>query len=408
MEYIGTFIDDTIGENYGLFSARLSEVRSIVKASLSRQGVDDVDVFDSTHEHWTEHQSKYVTTDVAATYVNNGFIYLQGEDDPWLLDGFTRIFKLDLDANVFVKVYEKSMPVSKTVKLLIQLNYWKTLSHGQAHANRDMLDRGFTLYTYMRTGRNISEYLNEMSPVAGYREHMSKIISKFMNSIHGEGGRRGYGSFSDSIQQMEYDRFFDDIALVHDLHKISFDLEGRKPGKKYLPINFYELIADVRSSGNKGDLGFDVAAAEKWIKSQPDLMRLAALYWEKQLSNGQESVRQDATQYFKNKYFNPVVLGIAGEMTEREKKEQFKKESANFKKQYKKLKADDYMDLPIGTKVYYISTTYPEIYTKEYEWCGIKQDSYKSYVFKIDGRETTRTAYEIMHSERFSVFYVKK
>lgn len=353
-----------------------------------------------------------------------------------MLDGFTRLFKLKLDVPVFIKVYSKDMSVSKTIKLLLQLNYWKTIGQGgyRNRATTMMLDRGFTLYTFMRSGINLAERRADCPIARHYDTTFTAIIRLYLDELRPNGER----DLSSNLGAVAHDRFFDDIILLHKLHGIQ--LEGKIRYKSescqlYLPMDFYHVLAKLRTTwiqrGQGNDvISMDIVAFEKWLKADAFMVKTFHEYYSKVNQNGKNTANENLTQYFVNKYFKPVVLGMEGVLTEIELKEQYRKDVLAFKRQFVAMKQEDYLTLPIGTKMFTFNVNYPTpIYVTTYIWKGIKEHKYSitsgignrtpkeytdiKYVFSTDffgtdDQEIMKNWYELNNSTYYKFFILKK
>lgn len=353
MKKLGNFTDDCVGLDYTLYYAKLSEVRDIVNRSLVNSGISDVSVFDIEHKTWVSHEKPDMTLARELAYINNGYICLQSDEDltdVWLLDGYTRLFKLSSDASTFVRVYSRDVPASKVMTMLIQLNYWKTSTRDA----RRFLDRGFALYTFLRCGINLSDR-RERCP---FNDVFNLIAKSYVE-------RLGNNRWGDYIGEITHDRFFDDLVLLKRLHDIKLSLIRRnEQSELYVPVAFYRLIGTIRKAWiAKGEqdreLKIDVADVVEWMKTDKTFMKRAQEYYEKYNSNGQASAINDLTERFQNKYLLPVVLGIKGEYTDVEKKAMYKKSVDTFKKNYKSVSLIELAALPADTEVFTIKSSYP-------------------------------------------------
>lgn len=431
-QIIGIFHDECLGEDYSLYQASLGELRKIVSNTLKNQGINDVTIFDTDNYRWQEYERKHMNPDVESTYITNGFISLQGgiNEDPWLLDGYTRLFKLEINVPVFVKVYSKDMPVSKVIKLLFQLNYWKT--NGSGHSNNRMIDRGFTLYTYMRTGINMAES-RDNDPMLGHGTGtFIGIIKQYIGAL--KPTAQGNANLSANLGAIAHDNFFDDVVLLHKMHSIQFEARkqphnniGDEMILKYLPIYFYEVIARQRAiminTEHNSNIEVVVEHMREWLCNDKFIMKKFHEYFTKINSNGQITCKSDITEYFNNKYFKPVVLGTTGELTELEKKKAYKKDFADVKKAYKKISTAELIGLDKGTVMYTLHAHFPNaIRITEYKWLGVKEKKYMAqqqtginrkdverteieYWLGIEDREISHNYYTI--NDNYT-FFIKK
>lgn len=383
-KHIGDYRDELMDEGFSLYTVRLSDMRKAMRAVLRKNGTRDMSVFDTENYNWEQWGKRRMTPDIQATYIANGFIVVQGDiTDPktlWLVDGFTRLFKLTIDAPVFVKVYRKDMPVAKIMKLLLQLNYWKTIKGRDDYKPTNMMiDRGLTLYTYMRTGINMAKSRTNRCSLSS---NFVNIMTKYFDYLKPE---EGYSPGMGNLDLISHDRFFDDIVLLHKLHGILLPsgrtVYNETDDLRYPPIDFYSVIARKRAEyirdghGDK-EINVDIDHLKNWMEGDKKFMKKYPVYFTKYNSTGKINAMSDICDYFVEKYFKPVMLGEEGELTEEEKKNAYRNELSKLKRGYSRIK--NMIELSKGQNVWLFDSNYPSpVITNKWIYRGLREDKFE-------------------------------
>jgi hypothetical protein len=303
------------------------------------------------------------------SFYHNNFIVVQGLEDgePWLMDGFTRLFiasKMVKDVNVFVKSYSKKMSDVKVMGLLASLNFWKTQQYTYL-----MFDRGFTLYTYMKTGYNIKKYHKEISFYLDSR--IEKTEYKYDHS------------YDISMQKdllFKNSNFFNDIVTMCKLLDLKFDaseyIQKRIDKKEYVKkdlkivnyaVPFFRIVGSLRIVNicQNTDFIIDVDKAAEWLQNNPEIKQLAVDNEHSINSTSECNTTIKSQEIFWNKYVLPIVMGKEEVKTTEEKKEEFRKMVNKEKNKYKKVTYEDLKVMPLGTEVFSIDAYYPNLTIKK-------------------------------------------
>jgi len=373
---LGNFQDDILGKNqsYDLYSCKLSEIKKMILDTVQKKVVFNVNDYDEGQQ--SQRAVEYDAVKIPSFYHNN-FIIVQGLEDgsPWLLDGFTRLFITSErveDINVFVKSYSKTMSDDIVMKLLTSLNFWKT----EAYNTNAMFDRGFCLYTYMKTGYNIKKYTKEIAYYLDARmrdsyQHGSTVVLQddlTFNNPH---------IFSDIVTLCQ---------LTDNEFNACLDKKPYKRGNKDIKfaIPFYQIVSSIRiiNMTKKTNYNIDVKDASEWIQKDEELKQLAV---ENALSHNvtsETSTRVKSKEYFWNKYIMPNVLKMEGEKTSEEKKEEFRKMVNKEKNKYVKITYKELLEAKVGLEVFEISVNYPNFKVDKKVYMGHKDESF-TYTPKI-------------------------
>lgn len=352
MENLGKYLDHTIGQEYNLYSVKLSELRKNIKAAYAKRGITDFNKFDYESGHGKYDRDRPQSAKAADIFFHNNFIVTQGIDtkEPLVIDGFNRLFLLNAaseDQTVFVKDYPVQIPVRSVIWLLYQLNYWKKSRNRMYH----MFDRGFCLYTYIRIGVNISA--SDYNGVDYFQ-----IITRYTDARH----MYNYDNYdSNTFEQngrilFDNDHFFDDIALLIKLHSIKIKYIGDRKftEDKFTPLPFYSLLSGMRNDQIQGkiEFNFDVKDVEKFLTTDKEMIKLSSVFFDKCNSNGKGTSRFAANDYFVKKYVEPVVLNKGAGKTDAELRKEVEKAYLKAKKDYVKISHTDAYVLEKDETVY--------------------------------------------------------
>lgn len=362
MKKIGTYHDNTIDADYVLYSTDVLEIRDLMKKAYAKMDITDFNQFnyESGFGEYAHHKQKSRVS--ADMMFHNNFLVTQGLDtsEPWLVDGFNRLFVLDAadeTQTVFIKDYSKELPVRKIVWLLYQLNYWKK-ARGKMY---NMLDRGFCLYTYLRTGVNIAQ-----SP-KNLESDFFTLISRYTDADY----KRDYDGHSpqtysqDSRILLQNDRFFDDVKLITQLHCIKVKNKNRE-GDATTPISFHSIIAQLRHLQIDGGKSWEIdpKVMTKFVSSDENVIKLTAEFFDKKLSNGRSSARRAVTDYVMTKYIVPTILGEQIGKTALEIRDEKRKILEQEKRKYRRLKGIS--ELKSGNTYYELANKNDELVTIPY------------------------------------------
>lgn len=388
MQKIGKFQDDILGQTpYDLYACKLSEIKSLILQTIEAKG--DKKTFDpNDYDHGQQSQRAIQHNKLRVpSFYHNNFIVVQGLEDrsPWLLDGFTRLFitsELVNDPTVFVKSYSKDLRDDTVMHLFASLNFWKC----EAYKTSAMFDRGFTLYTYMKTGYNI-------------KEHITKV-SFYLDARMSSDYRYDFNFHIDIQEDLLFKNphFFKDIVTICKLSDLTFNAcLDKKPyvrGHKDIPyaVPFYQIISMLRivNMAQKTDLTIDTEDATHWIEGQPELKQLAIDHTLAHNSTGQINTRTKSKEIFWNKYVLPIVLKREGQKTEEEKKEEFRKMASKEKNKYKKITYEELSKEQPGLEVFEIHTSYPTLKVHKKTYLGHRLETC-SYTQKIGLQANRKT-----------------
>lgn len=375
---IGTFQDDILdNEFYDLYSCKLSEIKKLVLDSIQTKGPFNAADYDKGQQ--SQHAVEYEKIRIPSFYHNN-FIVVQGLGDglPWLVDGFTRLFitsEYVEDINVFVKSYSKSMSDDIVMKLLASLNFWKCAAY---HTNT-MFDRGFTLYTYMKTGYNVKKHIDEISFYLDVRTLENYNYDFHYNvRIQKDLLLKNPNIFSDIIT---LSKLSDNIFNAHLKNKPGYDR-----GNKDIPfaIPFYQIVGALRiiNMSENANYTIDIKDASEWIQNNQELRQLAIDNALSHNTTSDASTRTKSKELFWNKYILPTVLKREVEKTSEEKKEDFRKMVSKEKNKYKKMNYMELKDAQPGLEVFSFYVNYPTMKITKKIYKGLKSET-ETYVPKI-------------------------
>lgn len=377
MNKLGEFYDDILGEEtYTLYTCKLSEIKQMVQSVIVSKGPFKISDFDDGCE--TQHLVKDDSMKLPSFYHNN-FIVVQGLEDgsPWLLDGFSRLFVVVNsveDYNVFVKSYSKKMGDDKVLKLLSSLNFWKSKEYLYK-----MFDRGFILYTYMKTGYNIKKHLKNISLYLDIRSYDFSEASKVKYA------KMRKDALSNNSQ------FFSDVVTMCKLQDVCFDphelLEKRRQKQEYVKkdlvslefvVPFHRILRDLRIVNTVESTSYtiDLKEASEWLLNNPELRQLAVEKVHGSTSVSEVNTINKSYDIFWNKYVLPKVMGKEAKKTEEELKADFRKNVNKEKAKYVKTTYEELKNMPIGTEVCLMDVYYPNISIRKKTFLGTKFETF--------------------------------
>lgn len=405
MKKIGQFTDDIVdNQPYNLYSCTLKEIKDVVIKNIETKtgqtfNPSDYDTDKGTErliERIKEHNDYHDAVKVPSFY-HNSFIVVQDlEGEALLMDGFTRLFiahkNVPEDTHVFVKSYSKDMSSKSVMKLLINLNLWKTQVSDQM-----VFDRGFTLYVAMRIGFNISHQIDN---VCKYFDRRLRIDYQYSVHVH---------LLEDLLFNNE--SVFDDIVLVAKLHAdMKFNpsafIEERKKKKNVcrfhetIPhaVPFYRIVGNLRiiNITEKKNYTLNFEDVKKWISNCDELHQYAFDMSQAGNNTSVVSAIQKSKDLLWNKYVKPVIMQESEGQTEEEKKANFRKSVNKEKSKYRHVtKEDDLKQISVGSEVYQIIVQYPEIKVKKWIYLGEKVEEYQHTPI---GAKKTITLKNITHA----------
>lgn len=388
MKKIGQFTDDIVdNQPYDLYSCTLKEIRDMVIKNIEAKTcrIFDASEYDTDKqtENLIDRIEKFDDRDAVIkvpSFYHNNFIVVQDlEGDSCLIDGFTRLFvaykNMPEDTHVFVKSYSKDMSSKSTMKLLINLNLWKTQVSDQM-----VFDRGFTMYVAMKTGFNISHQIDN---VCKYFDSRLKI-DYYYNNVH-------VNLLEDLVFNNE--QVFEDIVLVAKLHSMKFDpsafIEDRKKKKNSttrlydnIPYAtpFYRIVGNLRIVNIVKNKNYSLTFEDvsKWTRDCKELHQYAFDMSQAGNNASVVSAIQKSKDLFWNKYIMPVIMQETEGQTEEEKKEQFRKNVNKEKSKYRHIKTEaDLKMIPIGSEVCQIHVNYPNVRVEKWTYLGERLEEYQ-------------------------------
>lgn len=334
MQKLGDFTDTDIQSEYTLYYGTIAEVKDhLIKA----YGHLDPNDFISNNDRGAIKDILTKDTAKIAGLYHNAFLITQNlfTDTPLLIDGFSRLFVAfdQIKAqNVFIKDYT-TLTNAKAMSLLGIVNFWKTTA-----SFTPLFDRGFTLYMFMKFGYNIKPLLNNRQgePIIGYFDINSPLFYLY-------DWRRVK---LDPKMIFNNERVFDDILALGKL----YDLRTHE-GHPYA-VQFYAILNGYRTK--EPNKAFDTEAFITWLSTTPKMAELAIKLNNSHNVTSKETIMTEAYQIAWNKYILPVVFGEQGKQTIQEKKKAFQAMATKTKKDYKKITFGELINVPVGTKIFYI------------------------------------------------------
>jgi hypothetical protein len=355
MKNLGQYIDQELSTEYTLYYGKLSEVKSYISNAYNNINPEDF-----IREKATDYMIKDNSAKINGLYYNN-FLVTQNlfSDKPYLLDGFTRLFMAyeELkDKDVFVKDYP-NLSDDKTMKLMGLVNFWKT-----TESFIPLIDRGFCLYTYMKTGYNIINHVNE--DLIGYFDLKSPLFYLYnWRQIK-----------IDANLMFNNPKVFDDIIAICKLYDLKAEC-----GKQFA-AQFYLIVRRLRTKYPEQEIKVDELS--DWLLKDKRMNELALALSKSYNVTSKETIMEEATQYVWRKFIMPNWLGEEPQKTKQEEKKEFQAMATKTKKQYKKITYKDLMSLPLETVFYTIEQ---DISNFRFEITPKKYFGYEISKFNVKG-----------------------
>lgn len=331
MQNLGTFTDTDIQAEYTLYFGTIAEVKTLLTKAYGK-----IKPKDFTSDSYRP-QDKLVEKDTAKTagLYHNTFLVTQNltTDNPLLLDGFTRLFMAyDKIASkeVFIKDYA-NLTDAQAMGLMAIINFWKT-----TESFVPLFDRGFTLYTFMKTGYNIKPHVNEH--LIGYFDVKPPLFYEYGFS---------YCLTPDARMLFNNERVFDDMLAMCKL----YDLRTTDGHPYAVPFNL--VLHNYRLK--EPSKIFDTDKLIEWIKANSKMTELGLKLKKSYNVTSKTTILTEGVQLVWRKFVLPVLFNEAEEKTLAEKKKEFQAMATKEKKKYKMVSFEDLINIPIGTEIYRIN-----------------------------------------------------
>jgi hypothetical protein len=335
MQNLGNFTDTDIQSDYTLYYGSIAEVKELLTKVYGNINPED---FTSENRQSADDMLQSNPSKIAGLY-HNAFLITQNlfTASPLLIDGFSRLFvayEQIKGQKVFIKDYT-TLTNAKAMSLLGIVNFWKTTK-----SFTPLFDRGFTLYMFMKYGFNIKPLLDDNrlgEPIIGYFDLNPPLFYLYdWRDVK-----------LDPKMIFNNERVFDDILALGKLY-------GLKTVEGYpYAVQFYSILNGYRKK--EPNKVFDTEALIAWLSTTPKMTELATKLDKSYNITSKESIMTEAYQVAWNKYILPVVFGEQGKQTMQEKKKVFQAMATKTKKGYKKITFGELINIPVGTKIFYIS-----------------------------------------------------
>ena len=284
---IQTGFDKVANSNYVLYSIPYKELVDIVKSWYS-----DIDVnqFDSRLKYRKYINEAYEMTNKISGIVSNIFTAYKTSDRYFLLDGYKRLLSdyafLDVDVDVYIKVYVDELSDTIINKMLFMFNNWKLYNRGHiSYVDiSNFFDRGMKLfyksfydiefYQY-DTYDNKLRYFDDIKVINSYFQNETELFERALES--------------DLVLRLMCNvRFIDDIRQIL---KINDYLKEPFGNYSMFIESYCRFISYMRINGVETDLNFEYYLEE--LKSDKKLFKKICSM------SGTDSTRKNFYAFFK-------------------------------------------------------------------------------------------------------------